>query len=574
MPGMIASVLWMMLTADAEERWFYPNVGPDVAVVRDGRLGGVPARFTGAVVARVDDPDAMRALPEVTQLRVLAGDGHVVRMVLAPGTDEAAWSVDLRDRLDVTWAHPDLQMQLTRHDLPNDPGAVDQWHLRNDGQRGNGRVDIHVEKAWELTRGAGTVVAVIDSGVDMTHPDLPMIGGFDPVDGDDDPTYETRDDGHPHGTATAGVIAARGDNGIGVAGVAWEADLTAVRLLTDGATDLSHSYEAFVRSVDEGADVLNNSWGFSADGCPDIPIPGILWDGLDYAEENGRGGLGTVVVISAGNGGCDMSNDLFQSHPSLINVGAINARDRREGYSNFGDHLDIVAPSGNILTTDITGDDGYGAYDGDPDYYANYSGTSASAPVVSGVAALMVSVNDRITAAQVREILCATSVRIDHENTTWDEDGWSPEYGCGRVDASAAVFAAKNAAPDAPVPYVRELLPTTDPVLYWSPVTDPDDDPITYEVRVWRAEGRARAKTLQTRMPWADITEIAPVGEPLLWRVTPIDRFGPGEPSPDMPLLLVEATLSEAPAGGCDTGRVGWLAALAVPFLVRRRKQR
>ncbi len=563
--------MWLIAlsTALAADTWFM--AGPERVDVIDGEIGGMAVQLTGAVLARLDNPKVLAGLEGVQRVHSIGRDGAVVRIELDDGFEPGAWSVMLREQHGVLWAHPDLKVPLRVRTLPNDPGAIEQWHLRNTGE-GNRRagVDLHVEEAWELTRGAGVTVAVLDSGVDMTHPDLPVTSGGDFVDDDDDPSPSPTDEGGPHGTAASGLIAATGDNGIGVAGVAYEADLLAVRILGDEpSTDLSKTYQAFVSAVDAGAAVLNNSWGFSANDCPEIPRFDALWDAIDYAESEGRGGLGSIVVVSSGNGGCDISDDGFQQHPNMVSVGAINSRDRREGYSGYGSLLDIVAPSGGLLTTDLVGSAGYGSWQGDPDYWNGFAGTSASAPLVSGVVALMVSVNDRLTAAQARTILCQTAVRMDPDGGDWNAEGWSPWYGCGRVDAAAAVHAARNNAPTPPV-RLDTPLPTSSAMLRWSPSTDPDGDILHYEVRLWRDGRRAQAEIVSTDVPWLDATPFLPKNGTLNWRVFAVDRFGPGPQSTDGLLQVVDSTES---TGGCRSAPRGFGLWLLLPLLGRRARR-
>lgn len=565
------TILLLLAPGHTAERSFLPTSGPERAVVVDGHLGSIPVRFTHAVVARVDDPDALRALPDVSDVRVLRGDGHVVRIALDPAVDEAAWSTELRERADVTWAHPDFAMPRASLMLPNDPAFPDQWHLLNTGQRNAVEgFDINIEPAWALTTGAGQIVSVLDSGVDLDHPDLDVIAGPDVIGQDDDPSPDFSHSGAPHGTASAGVIGGKGNNGIGIAGVAYDAQIYAVRLIGDGSVDLSSTYDGLVAAVDAGASVLSNSWGFSADGCPDLPPIGILNDAVDYAEENGRGGLGTAMVVSAGNGNCDMSTDGFQAHPAIISVGAMTNQGVRANYSNWGAYLDIMAPSGNIVTTDISGPRGYNAWQGDEDYTGGYSGTSAAAPVVSGVLALMFSVNDRLTVAQARELLCATAVRVDHDRTEYDELGWSKDYGCGLVDAGAAVLAAKNAAPSTPEVISDAVIPDNDAFLRWNPVVDPDNDHISYEIRVWKLDTPRRGTFYETTQPFLDLAEVAQTGVPMGARVFAIDRFGRGEPSPDVE-FTVTVVEDEEPAACGHAPMLAWLSPLMLLAIRRRR---
>ena len=259
-------------------------------------------------------------------------------------TFERAWTAScspgsLHQRPLVQWAHPDFVLDLTLSALPNDPLVSHQWHLENTGQTGSVGVDINAEAAWAITAGAGQLISIIDTGVDLTHPDLAGFSGPDFVDNDED-NYPSG--GNGHGTACAGLAASVGNNEEGGAGVAYEAEVYGVRLL-GGETTMSDTYESIIRSVDAGASVLSNSWGFSS-SCSGFSLPMMYVKALDYAEEEGRGGLGSVVLQAAGNDNCDISNDGLLDHPTVVAVAAHSSDDSKESYSSYGTPIDITAP--------------------------------------------------------------------------------------------------------------------------------------------------------------------------------------------------------------------------------------
>lgn len=236
--------------------------GPEETSLADLIRGGAVRGRSGALVGQLRPGRSMPGMAGVSSVEALA-DG-VVRLRLERGVDDLELARRLHDDPAFAWIHPDLVLNLIPSRVPDDPLFPDEWHLDNTGQGGRtGGVDINAPMAWDIATGAGVTIAVLDSGVQLDHPDLVVRSGRDYIDGDDDASPST-DSASPHGTGVAGIAAARGNNGYGVAGVAWEADLYAIRLI-GGNTTTSDLYDAFTEAVDAGAGVLNNSWGFG--GC-------------------------------------------------------------------------------------------------------------------------------------------------------------------------------------------------------------------------------------------------------------------------------------------------------------------
>jgi Ca2+-binding RTX toxin-like protein len=333
---------------------------------------------------------------------------------------------------------------------PNDPLFALSWHLRNTGQTGGTPgVDINVTSVWPLYTGRGIVVGVVDDGVQASHPDLagallPGLAG--PINGEP-ASYDH------HGTPVAGLILARGDNGLGSVGVAPEAGLTSYRYdALPGEADTPEMREdmarGFRQALADGVDVLNNSWGFSPEFTTQAPA---MLDALADLGELGRDGLGTVVVFSNGNdrGWYSSNTDPLRTSPYTIAVAAVNRDGVVMGYSTPGANLLVSAPS-NVLTTDVTGGGGY-VEDSD---YTSFGGTSAAAPLVSGVAALMLDANPNLGLRDVHEILAYTARQLQPGNAGWVETAagnanggglfHSSDYGFGLVDAAAAVRLAET----------------------------------------------------------------------------------------------------------------------------------
>lgn len=346
----------------------------------------------------------------------------------------------------VEWAVPQFKKRFPRRHIPNDPMFGMQWHLRNAGQ-GGGRagVDIRACDAWDVVRGAGATIGVVDDGLDWTHPDL--LANYRPEWSwdinakDPDPMPSCT---HAHGTAVAGLAAAVGNNAIGVTGVAPQADLAGIRLIAEPVTDeeigdgLSHSAQHI--------DIYNCSWGVLDDG-ETIDGPGVLATAaLDDGVRTGRGGLGNIFVWAAGNGritGDDANFDGFANARHTIAVSASDNLDHMAAYSESGACILLNAPSSGgtlaLATTDPAGVCG----DDPGEYRTDFGFTSGAAPLVSGVVALMLARNPFLDWRDVQTILVRSAVPNQTSDGAWRTNGagrlYHPTLGFGRVDAAEAL---------------------------------------------------------------------------------------------------------------------------------------
>jgi subtilisin family serine protease len=573
---MLLSLTLLLPTAGAAplDDTFHPGTGNARVSLEDLRQGGLAQGRTGRVLVGIDPGGEalLRARPDVRDVRRLGSGAFSVAPL--PGSDDLALARDLHGAPGVRWAHPDLLVRLVPAQAPTDPWVEAQWHLENTGQGGRTPdVDIDATTAWAFASGAGQRVAIVDSGVQLDHPDLRVIAGRDYIGRDDNPTPDPGDSsGGPHGTNAAGVVAAIGGDSRAGAGVAYDAEIYAIRLI-GGSSSLEAVQEAFVEAVDAGASVISNSWGWGS-GCETVPDYGIFDETFTYAERFGREGLGSVIVFAAGNGNCDIANDGMLAQPNVIAVAAVEGNDRRAGYSSFGVHVDIAAPTG-LLTTD-TFPGGYGSYGGEDAWFEGFSGTSAAAPVVSGTVALMLEANPRLRARDVREVLCDTAVRIDAAAAGYDSAGSSPYYGCGRVDAGAAVAAVANAAPGVPEPLLGDATLRPDGGrLRWAPAEDPDGEPLRYEV-AW-ALGEAEPRRERVEGLELDLREALAPGDVLRWSVRAEDAWGYG-PWSDTVTWTVEEPPAAAPApepSSCAHAGAGTFgSALLALFLGAARRRR
>jgi subtilisin family serine protease len=336
----------------------------------------------------------------------------------------------------IEWAAPNIAFRPRLLGItPDDEYFPNQWHLYNTGQSGGtAGADINAPAAWEITTGnPNIIVAVLDEGVDTDHPDLidNIVPGYDFYDDDNspDPTGNSA-----HGTACAGLIAAKGNNGIGVTGVAWNCKIMPIRIAGGTGFITDEEIATAIRwAANHGADILSNSWGSSSalpvihSAIQDVTAPGGI----------GRYGKGCVVMAGAGNSGGSMLYPAI--YDEVIAVGATNSNDVRWSYSSYGPALDIVAPSGyanllgDIWTTDIAGSAGYNnRIPGILDYTDKMGGTSAACPIAAGTAALVLSVDPNLTNSDVQNTMQTTAKDLG-------DPGFDNYYGFGRVDAHAAV---------------------------------------------------------------------------------------------------------------------------------------
>ena len=287
---------------------------------------------------------------------------------------------------------------------PNDFWYFGQWHLTK----------IAAPAAWATTTGSSNVIiAICDTGVESTHPDLAgkLVPGWN--------VFSSNSDTHDvtgHGTSVAGTAGAAANNSVGVASVAWGCPIMPIRV-SDGSGMASSTTIAngMLWAADHGARVVNVSYyGVNGDAT--------ITSAAQYLQSKGG-----VVTTAGGNDG------LFYSapdNPYLLAVSATGSNDVLASFSSRGNYIDLAAPGAGIFTTSVGG------------AYASGTGTSFAAPIVAGVAALVISAKPSLTAQQVQDIL---KQNADDLGTP----GWDSSYGWGRVNAARSVAAAIASAPPA-----------------------------------------------------------------------------------------------------------------------------
>lgn len=430
-------------------------IEPVLYEIIKGRRHGVPRLLTREILVEADPGFDVTALTGQGAIRVRPAPG-------LPGAwiAEAAYPVealDLAERMrnvqGVLNAQPLLARKMTKKMIPNDTLFTNQWHLLNTGQfGGTAGSDVRITNVWDTRRGTNIVIGIIDDGLQTGHPDLaPNVNtniDWDFNYSDPNPNPGFSDDNH--GTACAGLAAARGNNGLGVSGTAPEAQLVGLRLLSLEITD---SDEADALNWSNNIiHIKSNSWGPDDDGST-LEGPGLLSAAaLANACQLGRDGRGVLLFWSGGNGGAyddDSNKDGYANSIYTIAVGATDKDGNQTSYSEAGANLVICAPGGDVAgvgiwTTDRTGSAGYSS----GDYAGDFAGTSAACPIAAGVGALLLEANPLLGWRDVQEILIRSATRNDPANSWWRANAagiwFNRNYGGGMINASGAVTMAST----------------------------------------------------------------------------------------------------------------------------------
>jgi thermitase len=334
----------------------------------------------------------------VREAGLLPATGVLV-LELPDQADEAGFANALAARPDVEFA--ELDRIVKPADItPNDPWFGSwEWYLTK----------IGAPSAWSITTGdSSIVIAILDTGVDGTHPDLQakMVPGWNIYNNNSDTS-----DVYGHGTVVAGTAAASSNNAQGVASIAWNCPIMPVRISAlDGTATYSAMASGLTWAADHGARVANLSYIASTSST--------VTSAATYFQSKGG-----VVVSAAGN---QAKFDTSADNPYILTISATDADDVLTTWSNTGNNIDLAAP-GAVFTT----------YRGGT--YGSTSGTSVSAPIVAGAAALVLSINPSLSGSQVQDILKQSAVDLGPA-------GWDVSYGWGRVNVGQAVLMASGSS--------------------------------------------------------------------------------------------------------------------------------
>lgn len=470
------------LNSDADENPFQFTIdgtvsesgpGPQVAVLIDG-----VAQANGAVVDFGTTPMGTYVMREIELRNTGVGELRLLYLRLPPGFSirnvpqtviPANTSTTLEITLDAECDGTmvgDLFIQTNVQDAeeftlvlagvvdPRPPsGGIEdfyfsrQWHHVNTGQLGGqSGFDVRSVEAWEDTMGDGAIVAILDSGVQLDHPEYAArLVGHSLNDFDYEQSFFGG--GGSHGTCVAGLVAAE-VNFCGGRGVAPEAGIFSSSIYNSDADMAMTMYDADAA----GASLHTNSWSYTNPTY----LPDVMRDAIEDLSVNGAGGRGMLFLWSSGNDDRPaVWRSALTAMPETMLVGAMTNVGRRSVYSNIGPWMDVTGPSNGgpaaLFTTDVTGASGYNSAQSfqDGDFMFSFGGTSGSTPIVAGVAALVRAAAPDLHAQQVRRILrhTADQALVAGDDDTFDAiTKFSDAFGYGLADARAAVDAALESA--------------------------------------------------------------------------------------------------------------------------------
>lgn len=372
-----------------------------------------------ATTSKANRSSALKALGAVQIDRIAALDAEVIEVASLKSNDTLAGReavlAGLKQNPNVEYAEPNFIYSVNF--TPNDPSQSSQWAWGV----------IQAYTGWDITQGSSSVViAVVDTGIQSTHPDLDakMVAGYDYIDNDSTPT-----DGNGHGTHVAGTSAAETNNSTGGAGTCPNCKLMPVRVLgNDGSGTLAGVANGITYAADNGAKVINLSLGGGGSTA--------LQNAVDYAW-----GRGVFLACAAGNSNTSSTTSSYPAaYTNCFAIASTTSSDARSSFSNYGSWVEVAAPGSSIYSTWINSG------------YNTINGTSMATPHVAGLAGLLAS--QGLTNSQIRDRICSTSDRISGTGSTWT---------CGRINVYNAVN--NGGSTPTPTPPTSTPNPTTPTVV-------------------------------------------------------------------------------------------------------------
>lgn len=322
----------------------------------------------GQVVVKMKDGYGTQAVSGMQRIQAISGLAGAGVYATEAGESVHEAVRRLQQTPGVEFAEPNYIYHATA--TTNDPMLGQLW----------GHAKVGAQTAWDQSQGQDVLVAVVDTGVDYNHPDLQgrIVKGPDLANNDNDPM-----DDQGHGTHVAGTIAATANNGTGIAGIAYNSKVLAIKVLgRDGSGDTSKIANGILKAAEMGAKVINLSLGGPQ-------ASSVLKSAVDKANQQGA-----LVVVASGNENTTRPS-YPAAYPNALSVGSTTTSDSRSSFSNYGSTVDIAAPGSDILsTTEKT--------------YKKQSGTSMASPHVAAGAAVLLGKNPTLTNTQLREILVST----------------------------------------------------------------------------------------------------------------------------------------------------------------------
>ncbi|GAB4194249.1 MAG: S8 family peptidase [Roseiflexaceae bacterium] len=397
-------------------------------------LGRAVGPQTTALGARLREAGSFAASP-------LGAGSDTYRVQVSPGADLGALLERLNATPGVLYAQPNHI--YTEFRTTSDPILRQQWALRN----------IQAPQAWDITTGGEVVIAILDTGVSSSHPDLSgkVLPGYNFFRNNGDAS-----DDNGHGTYTAGVAAAESDNGEGIAGICWGCKILPVKVLGPrGQGDDASVAQGIRWAVDQGARILNLSLGSPEESE-------VLRDAVRYAYDRN-----VLLVAASGNGQAEGNVPNYPAaYPEVLAVSATDGSDVTTGFTTTGSYVDIAAPGVGVWSTVWDSQQG--------DTYSGSNGTSAAAPYVAGAAALVLSLRPELSNAQLAEALMRSA---DDKGPP----GRDNDYGAGRLNVLRAVQLASDPnqnfqpSPQSPAP-----APASGAAQFFVPVPAPNDGSVFF----------------------------------------------------------------------------------------------